>query len=344
MAISVLIWTRESNTQNSIYLQAKLMEEALSRGGFDVEIAHPIKGHFYINLCKLWRAQKLIWHFGSFDLMLLMVLFRRNTIVIYHNITPACYFIMSEPLVAARSILGRLQLRLLPLRWKFAGVSEYNRQELLRFRKSPVSLIPCIVEPGLEKKVEKSIYPSLLYVGRIVENKNCIDLLAEVESAAAKFGQPIHIVIIGSGNRNRQYYNKFTKMVAKMQKQGRVLLEWIEVGVDEMTLDELYSRSWLYVSMSLHEGFGLPICEAIVRGTPAVYLECGGTESVLEGVGAIPIKNAKSFHLSLVALLQSFDDRMSLLLKQQAVLNPILSTNGAEDMVKKLVQLFEEDE
>ena len=55
----------------------------------------------------------------------------------------------------------------------------------------------------------------------------------------------------------------------------------------EEELSEMYSRCWIYITLSQHEGFGLPVCESINNGTPAIYTSCGGQECVLNNIGLV---------------------------------------------------------
>ena len=57
--------------------------------------------------------------------------------------------------------------------------------------------------------------------------------------------------------------------------------------VPDVVLASLYRRASVFVSPSLDEGFGIPVVEAIRRGTPVLF---GGTQPAAEalvGVGAI---------------------------------------------------------
>jgi glycosyltransferase involved in cell wall biosynthesis len=77
--------------------------------------------------------------------------------------------------------------------------------------------------------------------------------------------------------------------------------------------------------MSLHEGFGLPICEAIAQGTPALYLECGGTESILWAYGMVPLNQSREFGQHVLRLIASPTERQALLGKQQEIARDYMS-------------------
>jgi glycosyltransferase involved in cell wall biosynthesis len=140
-------------------------------------------------------------------------------------------------------------------------------------------------------EVRKSTQPTILFTGRIVENKNCIYLLEQISLAAERTNQHVVVIVVGSGDASRTYYRRFLEKVADVRKNPRMSIRWFDHGVDQPTLDKLFQEAWLYASASLHEGFGLPVFEAIARGTPAIYLPCGGTEVTLANCGLVPNGN-----------------------------------------------------
>ena len=57
----------------------------------------------------------------------------------------------------------------------------------------------------------------------------------------------------------------------------------------------------------------MPVCEAILHGTPAIYMECGGQESVLNSLGMIPLGNSNKFADKVLELISDENKRNSLL-------------------------------
>lgn len=52
-------------------------------------------------------------------------------------------------------------------------------------------------------------------------------------------------------------------------------------GIDDSSLAKLYRTSWVYISPSSYEGFGLPYLEAMASGTPVVATPNPGSREVL---------------------------------------------------------------
>ena len=126
------------------------------------------------------------------------------------------------------------------------------------------------------------------------------------------YNKTIRFIIVGECTTSNFYKIYFQKVLGELQKIDNLRLEWI-ANVDTEKLHELYQSCWLYVSTSLHEGLGMPVCEAILHGTPAIYMECGGQESVLNSLGMIPLGNSNKFADKVLELISDENKRNSLL-------------------------------
>jgi len=306
---------------NSIHLQASLLNSVLAGSlGLDVKSLYTCNFRQFIAILAISRSQlPVIYHYGSFDLFAFLFMFRKRTTFVYHNYTPARFFWRWEPLVAIRSLFTRMQLLLMPRRTAWIAVSPWNAQCLKELDFSDVRECPCIVR-GSEAG-EQGAEPALLFVGRISPNKNCLELVGQVRKAAHLLQTKITLSIVGDVKPGCPYGKRFTSYISEISSVDPLRIRWYRGRVSQCELDELYWRSWLYVSMSLHEGFGLPVCEAIAHGVPAVYLECGGTESVLSGLGMVPLQERERFWSFLVNFIESKQAREELLGRQKQVVN-----------------------
>ncbi len=318
---AVYSWVGTSSRFNSIFLQAHLLAQTISQQlHVSTPILHPaMEGSRHALKGLNGSGMSLIWHYGGFDPDLIGVKYNPKTIFVYHNITPARFFWTTQPLVAGRSLLGRLQLLLLPKKCKWIAVSEYNAQELRRFGFADVSICPNIVVAESVGEVSKTEYFSSIFNGRIAPNKNCVVLLEQMAWVAERLAAPTELIVVGEVKRGCRFGKAFERKVAALSNHPWLRIDWRRGGVDSQELHALYKRSWLYVSMSLHEGFGLPVCEAIAQGTPALYLECGGTESVLEGHGMVPRSRTSEFWRRTVEILGSESEREGLLSNQRSI-------------------------
>jgi len=96
------------------------------------------------------------------------------------------------------------------------------------------------------------------------------------------------------------------------------------VGISDTELAALYCRSWLCVSPSTYEGFGLPYAEALACGTPVVATANDGSREVLAAGGGIVVDDA-AFASTVVALLT--DD-----VRRRALAEEALALGAAHDL------------
>ena len=227
--------------------------------------------------------------------------------------------------------MGRMQLRRLNKNLKFVAVSKYNEEELKALGFKNTAMSPNIVAEYERVDCKKEEIPTLLYVGRIVENKNCVQLLKLVKELSIKNEGNVRLIIVGNWKKNSLYAIRFFSLLKKYRSKYGLCVE-IKSGLKYEEIEKLYRESWLYVSCSGHEGFGLPCCESILHGTPAVYLPCGGQESVLNNYGLV---KKKSEMVSYVCnLLQDESKRKELLDKQIEQVIPYTKAKVVESVKK----------
>lgn len=326
------MWLGATSPFNSLRLQAQLLASVLERQlQLKMKLLHPGAPHSRGILRRIRTSEApLIWHYGGFDPWLFPFLLRRRMILVYHSITPARFFWLSRPRTALASVAGQLQLRLIPRWHTWVADSQFNAGELCRLGHRGVRVCPAIVAADRPTDVPKAAEPSLLYVGRISPNKNCVELLRQVAVAAAAVARPVQLTVVGSSKPGCRYGMAFRDTVRELSRHPCLRLVWREEGLPVAELAALYRQAWIYVSTSLHEGFGLPVCEAIAAGTPALYLQAGGTESVLSSRGVVPRASSSEYWQSLVMLVQSSGQRDALLRAQLEVVRqympPLIDT------------------
>jgi glycosyltransferase involved in cell wall biosynthesis len=307
--------------RNSTYLQSRLLNEALAGPlGWRELTCSTQRVQDWGRLRRLRdSSEPVIYHFASFDPVAFLFARRAKTVFVYHNQTPARFFLHYRPRAALLAGVTNVQLRLFPKTMAWVAVSEFNRDRLRSFGFHRVEVCPCIVARGPgSRRHAKTETPSVLFVGRIDANKNCVELMAQVAAAAAVLGTRVVLRIVGDTKRRCAYGRTFERSLMEHSRGGALTVEWHRDPISNEALDSLYSSSWVYVSTSLHEGFGLPPCEAVLRGTPALYLSCGGTETVLEGQGEVPRAQRWLFADRLANLLRSERLRRELLAAQTA--------------------------
>lgn len=142
------------------------------------------------------------------------------------------------------------------------------------------------LEPGeLEKREEYKKYfnfnqPILLYVGGIDARKNVpflVEILNKLSNSFSWQNAP-RLVLAGSIRKDDKY-----PILKQKIKDLNLESQVTELGyVSDQDLLKLYIAADVFVFPSLYEGFGLPVLEAMTRGTPVV---AGNNSSIPEVVG-----------------------------------------------------------
>ncbi len=327
-------WVKDSNPYNSLHIYAKYLNEAFSKiYKCNTKIIHPRISSYEKIISKITQSDCediVFWHYGVYDSNMKYIIDSSKVLFVFHNITPAKYFWLTDPLSSLRAIGTYLHLILLSKEIKWITPTTFNKTILNSFGFKNIDVCPFIPinrELFDYSNISKNNKVSLLFVGRIIENKNCIALIQQITILASLLtNKQIELVIVGKIPQNTLYGYKFKKLLAAKNKIENLHIINIE-NVGDEELYSCYKNSYLYVTMSLHEGLGIPVCESIYNGTPALYLECGGQESVLNSIGMIPLSHRNSFHKYIYDLIIDKDKRDVLLQSQLKIVKELTVPN-----------------
>jgi len=213
----------------------------------------------------------------------------------YHNITPAAFFAPYDAQLFRLAALGRQELTSLAGRVDLAlGDSEFNRQELeeLGFARTGVMPIAVNMErltaaprrPALEKILGDGLI-NFLFVGRIVPNKRIEDHIRLAEMYKRYIDSYYRFIFVGRYDGLPRY----NAMIRALIVQYRMLPErFIFTGaVPDEDLAAYYRWADAYISLSEHEGFCVPLVEAMATDVPVLAYAAGAVPETLGGAGVL---------------------------------------------------------
>lgn len=217
------------------------------------------------------------------------VLSRPEPVVVdYHNITPSRFFDAWEPHVAAELDHGRRQLaRLCRTAARGIADSEYNAAELRELGLQHVDVGPVLFEPfwtdpGSRAAASSSEEITLLFVGRLSPNKAQHDLVGVVAALGAR-GVRARLVLVG-GSASGAYEGAIRSLAERLGVADRVVLTG-SVATDELL--GWYHRADVFVSVSEHEGFCVPVVEAMALGVPVVAYRSSALPETIGDAGIV---------------------------------------------------------
>ncbi|HLZ47413.1 MAG TPA: glycosyltransferase, partial [Candidatus Limnocylindria bacterium] len=216
---------------------------------------------------------------------------QRKTVV-YHNITPARFFEGLNEHARRYSEIGREQLA------EFAKVAElgiadsrYNEQELVRAGFAKTAVVPIIVDwsafdvapdPAVLRELADE-RTDILAVGQILPQK----AVHKVVAAFAKYREgdrSARLWLVGSHAMSEGYLATVREAIRANGLEDAVTLTG---SVSMPALVAYYRGATALVTLSEHEGFCVPLLEAMRAGLPVVASDAGAIPDTLGDAGIL---------------------------------------------------------
>jgi glycosyltransferase involved in cell wall biosynthesis len=211
----------------------------------------------------------------------------------YHNVTPSYFFAPFDPGICRMAAEGRRELATLAGRTDLAlGVSDYNRRELEALGFPRTDILPIVVDtarltgaapvPALELLLQDGL-ANILFVGRIAPNKKIEDHIRLAEHYKRYVDTQYRFIFVGNYDAVPGYYATVRALIAEYQMLPDRF--WFTGPVPEQELAAYYRHAHAYVSLSEHEGFCVPLVEAMAMDVPVLAYSAAAVPETLGGAG-----------------------------------------------------------
>jgi glycosyltransferase involved in cell wall biosynthesis len=214
---------------------------------------------------------------------------RERVLVDHHNLTPVQYFAPWEPGVVHGLAWGRAQLLSLAERTTLGiADSSYNESELREAGYRSTTVAPILfdlaqldgeTDDGLAAQLRDGGGATWLFVGRIAPNKAHQDLIKAFAAYRRAYDPDARLRIVG-GSASDRYVDALRAFVSALQLDDVVTFAG---SVSEAAKASHFAAADVYVNLSDHEGFCVPLLEAMRHGVPVVAY---GVTAVPETLGA----------------------------------------------------------
>jgi glycosyltransferase involved in cell wall biosynthesis len=240
---------------------------------------------------RFWQADLHCYEFGIHSELLDSVIVAvpaAAKLAFYHNVTPARLVAPSLKGLMEKSLLQRFNLLMMH---HIGCISEFNRRDLVDIgipadRLSVVPLpapydspMPCFAERHARCPVVR-----LLFVGRFVQSKGVRELVQAVRLLAEE-GLLFEMNLVF----NSQFSDKELIRRLRRETEHAGLGGFVRFlpDVTQQRLVDLYDRSDCLVVPSYHEGFGIPVLEALSTGCFVVASDAANLPFILGRLGQI---------------------------------------------------------
>ena len=235
-----------------------------------------------------------LFHFSIGSAASSLVYHRREPLVcIYHNITPPEFFLPFHPHLARLCHHGRRELRAFAARSVLGlGVSEFNRKELATAGFRRTGVLPIVIDwsrydeapgPVMIERLRGFDGHTILFVGRIVPNKRIEDLLASFAVFQRHVSPRSRLLLVGDTTGHERYLRRLLETVRSLRLRDVVFTG----QVAQADLIAAYASSQAFLCLSEHEGFCVPLLEAMRFGVPVLAYDAAAVRETLDGGGVL---------------------------------------------------------
>jgi len=212
----------------------------------------------------------------------------------FHGVTPSSFFEAYDPQAAARCRAGMAQTAWVH-RFDLLMCNSQTSARALRTQCGEAALDDVIVCPpvlGIGRWLAPSSEPAppppterfILFVGRRAPNKGLHRLLSAFRSLAASDPRTNLVVV---GNSVTPGYDRELHALAQSIASDFGERIFFREEVSMATLRGLYETAMLFVAPSEHEGFCVPVLEAMQFGLPVLAGTDAAIGELLGGVGCL---------------------------------------------------------
>lgn len=192
---------------------------------------------------------------------------------------------------------------------KVIVVSESTKNDLVHkigVSEEIIKIIPNGVDLQSFRPMDKTIMPTLLWIGRMKRYKRVNHVLLAFEAVKNEFPNA-KLFVVGDGD--------YLETIKKTAKDLNLCDVHFLGKICEKEKIDLMASSWVVINTSLKEGWGLTVVECAACGTPTVAYDVAGLrDSIKNKVTGLLVEsgNVKSLTVTIKQVLRDNDLRLKL--------------------------------
>jgi glycosyltransferase involved in cell wall biosynthesis len=271
---------------------------------------------------------------------------RGRKVILYHNITPPDYYRLVHPGTAQALAQGREQAALLA---RVASVnladSEYNAAELRSWGYSDPKVFPLLLDfSRLDAAPDRGAVrrysdgkTNILFVGRCAPNKKIEDVLSVFAFFQKAVEPDSRLILAGSFAGTERYQRLLATMARELKLQDVVFTG----AIPQADLNACYRCARVFLCLSEHEGFCIPLMEALARRVPVLAYAAAAVPETLGGAGMLLTEKAFEATAEMLGhLVRDESLRESILTRQDARLRAFQARQLDDELRRHLAPVL----
>lgn len=267
---------------------------------------------------------------------------KTKKMIIYHNITPFQFFVDFQKELAKYTYKGRKELRdFIDITHLAVGDSDFNRRELEEVGYKRTAVLPIIRDFEAFERAKRTAIDyifsdgktNIIFVGRIIPNKGVHHLILAFSIYKKEFNPSSRLLIVGEYAGFERYYYSLLDLVESLK------IEDVHFS-GHVTFDELvsfYRVSDVFVILSEHEGFCVPIIESFYMGIPVIAFSSTAVPETMGGAGILLEKKEPLYVAQAIdRVIKDRENREEIILKQRVVFERYKKENLKKILLKYL--------
>ncbi len=327
---------------------ALALQKRLRMLGFESEIyAENIHPSFFSKIkkaCDYTPGDLLIHHFaiGSELNETIKEIKGVKKVFIYHNITPPDFFEGYNLHSQTLCMKAREQLKTLSDTYDMSiAVSEYNCSELRELGFSNLRVLPILYDFGhVSEQFDQDFFnkmqdkKNILFLGRIAPNKRQEDVIKAFYLYHNIYPDS-RLFLVGSYQGMEKYFNELIHLTTLLGLENDVVFTG-KVSYEIMT--SLYKGADLFLSMSEHEGFCVPLLESMYFQLPILAYSSSAIPETLGNGGVLFYEKNFPLIAEMMVRLTQDEDLRKQIIKQQTLRLEELSEKKIGEQFDKLIE------
>ena len=269
--------------------------------GHESDIYAGVIHSYLVDNATHWKRHKavshadnlLVYHFsvGS-EIAEYLLQIPDRLVLVFHNITPPRWFFGVSPHMVELAVDGYEQLKLLRDRTEVAWAdSEYNASILRELGYERVEVLPIIIDFSRLELTPNAVFArqwrssqtTWFFAGRVSPNKCHEDIIRGFKVYKEAVNPHSRLILTGDVLNCARYANGMIQLVRDLHIPDVFFTGMI----DDDELAAMFKMADVFVCMSEHEGFCVPLLEAMHYDVPVVAYDAGAVGSTLGGSGVL---------------------------------------------------------